>query len=108
MSLHTSTIIWNYRPFSQDPRWGFFYDFIRRGDPKTLLYERYFREFKLDRFDETSREFLVRGFAEAGVEAPTDLVDPAVEKLDGIVGWLVAFSRMWLEKVSRGYRRKHP
>ena len=83
---------------------GFLYDFIGREDPKAPLYGRYFREIKLERFDdETSREFLVRGFAEAGVEAPTDLIDLAVEKLDGIVGWLVAFGRMCLEK---GFERR--
>jgi len=71
---------------------GLLYDFIGVEDPKAPLYGRYFQEVKLRRFNHfESVDFLTKGFEQAGMEAPKEVLEYAVEKLDGIVGWLVNF-----------------
>jgi len=78
---------------------GLLYDFIGVKDPKAPLYGRYFKEIKLERFDEfKSKDFLIKGFEQVGMEVDEDVLDYAYQRLDGIVGWLVLFGLKSLEK----------
>ncbi len=72
--------------------------FLRLEDPSSPLYGRYAYEVEVRRFTkEQSKEFLVRGFREVGMEPPMEEVEKAVEFFDGIVGWLVIFGKSYSE-----------
>jgi AAA+ ATPase superfamily predicted ATPase len=76
---------------------GLLYDFLGIEDPSSPLYGRYLHEIRLERFDgQRSLEFLERGFEEAGVRVPRELLIRAVEELDGIPGWLTFFGNSYL------------
>ena len=78
---------------------GLLHDYLGVDDPRAPLYGRYFHEVTLSRFTrEQSRDFLIKGFEQVGLSPPEELIETAVEKLDGIVGWLVLFGRRVLEK----------
>ncbi|WP_456453219.1 AAA family ATPase [Thermococcus sp.] len=78
---------------------GLLHDYLGVDDPKAPLYGRYFHEISLGRFTpEQSREFLQKGFEQVGLTPPDELISLAVERLDGIVGWLVLFGRKAMEK----------
>ena len=78
---------------------GLLYDFLGVENPKAPLYGRYFKEVRLERFDHfKSRDFLVKGFEQVGLEVKEEVINYACEKLDGIVGWLVHFGLKCLEK----------
>ena len=78
---------------------GLLHDYLGVNDPKAPLYGRYFHEVSLSRFTpEQSRDFLVKGFEQVGIEPPEGFIKEAVERLDGIVGWLVLFGRKAMEK----------
>lgn len=71
---------------------GMLHDFIGLDDPKKPLFGRYAREITLKRFSkEQSGDFLRRGFDELGVKVQEEEIKKAVEKLDGIVGWLTLY-----------------
>jgi len=76
---------------------GLLYDFLGIEDPSSPLYGRYIHEVRLERFDDQkSLEFLERGFEEAGVKVPQELLNQAVGELDGIPGWLTFFGNSYL------------
>lgn len=78
---------------------GLLHDYLGFDDPKAPLYGRYFQEITLSRFaPEQSRDFLLRGFKQVGLAPSDELIRLAVERLDGIVGWLVLFGRKAMEK----------
>ncbi|MFP3320377.1 MAG: ATP-binding protein [Acidilobus sp.] len=78
---------------------GLLHDFIGIDDPSSPLYGRYGLTIELRPFDEErSRQFLRRGFEELGVRVDERVIERAVEELDGVVGWLVYFGRLYLEK----------
>jgi len=72
---------------------GLLYDFLKLDDPTSPLYGRHLEEIRLNRFNETqSLEFLREGFRQAGISSPPQsILEYAVSKLDGIVGWLTEF-----------------
>ena len=71
---------------------GVLRDFLKLDNPKAPLYGRYVREIKLGKFTpEQSREFLKEGFNELGVNIPDHEIGEAVNKLDGIPGWLTLY-----------------
>ncbi len=71
---------------------GVLHDFLGREDPKKPLFGRYAREIVLQRFRrEESVDFLRRGFEEVGIEPGMQEIEEAVERLDGIVGWLTMY-----------------
>lgn len=81
---------------------GLLHDFLGVADPEAPLYGRRYEEIKLERFsEEKSRDFLLKGFKQAKVDIPTHVIDHAVEKLDGIVGWLTTFGGKALEQGAR-------
>ena len=78
---------------------GLLHDFLGLDDPGSELYGRYFYSVELKPFDEKmSKEFLRRGFSEAKVEVAEGVIEEAVKELDGIVGWLVYFGKLYLER----------
>jgi hypothetical protein len=71
---------------------GLLYDFLGVDDPSSPLYGRHFSEIKLRRFSKgESLDFLRKGFAQLGMHADEDVLEQVVDRLDGIVGWLVLF-----------------
>ena len=78
---------------------GLLHDYLGVDDPRAPLYGRYFHEVSLSRFTpEQSMDFLLKGFEQVGINPPERLVQEAVERLDGIVGWLVLFGRKAMER----------
>ncbi len=68
---------------------GLLFDFLKFDNPEAPLFGRYHHDIILERFSkELSREFLRKGFEEAGLSMEEKEIDRAVEELDGIVGWL--------------------
>jgi len=71
---------------------GLLYDFLKVENPSSPLYGRHIEEIRLNRFDEKkSMEFLIEGFKQFNISPPRDVLEYAVSKLDGIVGWLTEF-----------------
>ena len=71
---------------------GLLYDFLKIEDPSSPLYGRHIEEIRLDKFDrEKSMKFLLEGFKQLNISPPKDVLEYAVSKLDGIVGWLTEF-----------------
>ncbi len=71
---------------------GMLHDFLGLENPKKPLFGRYAREIVLQRFRlEESVDFLTRGFEEVGIKPSEEEIKGAVEKLDGIVGWLTMY-----------------
>ncbi|MBN2336307.1 ATP-binding protein [Candidatus Bathyarchaeota archaeon] len=71
---------------------GLLFDFLGLDDPESPLYGRHFTEIKMSNFThEESLEFLSTGLKQIGVAANRDVMEYAVENLDGIVGWLTLF-----------------
>ena len=79
---------------------GLLYRFLRVDDPSSPLYGRYMERIEVKPLDkEKSITFLRKGFEEHGIEVDESFLKEAVEKLDGIIGWL---SYLGLKTVSRG------
>jgi len=71
---------------------GLLYDVLRIDDPRSPLYGRALYEIRMRRLGiEESKEFLKKGFEEIGIKVSDKFIDEAVEKLDGIIGWLTYF-----------------
>ena len=78
---------------------GLLYDFLGVENPKAPLYGRYFKEIKLKPFTRgESVDFLEKGFGQYNVTVSEEILGNAVEKLDGIVGWLVYFGLKYIER----------
>jgi len=79
---------------------GLLYNFLGLEDPKSPLYGRAYDKVVVERFSrERSVEFLEAGFAEAGVKVPQEVLERAIEVLDGIPGWLALYG---YEVISQG------
>ncbi len=71
---------------------GMLHDFLGLENPKKPLFGRYAREIILERFSrEQSVDFLRRGFEEVETAVDDSEIEHAVERLDGIVGWLTMY-----------------
>ncbi|BCU66768.1 ATPase [Sulfolobales archaeon HS-7] len=71
---------------------GLLYDFLKVEDPSSPLYGRHLEEVRVNKFDSSrSLDFLEKGFEQIGITPPKDVLEFAVEKLDGVVGWLTEF-----------------
>jgi len=82
---------------------GLVYDLLKANRPESELYGRYFYEITLGRLPrDKSIEFLERGFLENNITPPRSLLEEAVNVFDGIIGWLVYFGRICLD---RGFSR---
>lgn len=61
-------------------------------DPSSPMFGRAYAEIMLERFSrEKSLDFLRKGFEEVGMRPPERELEEAVERLDGIVGWLTHY-----------------
>ncbi len=79
---------------------GMLYRFLRIDDASSPLYGRYLERVVLNPLSkDLAIEFLRKGFEEHGVRVSEDFLAMAVEKLDGIIGWL---SFLGLRVLSRG------
>ncbi|GAB6945590.1 ATP-binding protein [Vulcanisaeta sp. JCM 14467] len=71
---------------------GMVYDTLRLDDPKSPLYGRAVVEVRLRRLsEEESMDFLRRGFEQYGIHVDDGVLRSAVNRLDGIIGWLTLF-----------------
>jgi len=71
---------------------GMVHRFLRLEDPSAPLYGRPIHVVRLRPLDrERAREFLLKGFAQEGMEPPHDLIERALDMLDGVIGWLTYF-----------------
>ena len=71
---------------------GVLNDFVGLDNPESHLYGRKIGYVELQRFPrELSLEFLAKGFEAYNKKIPSDEIEEAVNRLDGIVGWLVLY-----------------
>ncbi|AKI97862.1 AAA family ATPase [Kosmotoga pacifica] len=78
---------------------GLLHDFLRVDDPNEPLYGRFMNEITLERFSrDKSLEFLAAGFKEAGIEISGTTLEKAVDRLDGIVGYLSMYGYISCER----------
>lgn len=65
---------------------------LGKKNPKSPLYGRPYLEIEMPRLSHNKAlEFLEKGFSELNLNWPTTNMEEAVEKLDGIPGWLTAY-----------------
>jgi len=77
---------------------GLLYRFLKIDDPKSPIYGRVRHEIFLKNFTrEMSLDFLRKGFREANMMVDEKILEKAVEKLDGIVGWLTYFGSLSIQ-----------
>lgn len=68
---------------------GLLYDFLEFNNYSSPLYGRVRDELIIERFSkEESIRFLEKGFEEAGMKPSKEVIEKAVDLLDGIPGWL--------------------
>ena len=68
---------------------GVLNEFLKLDDPKSPLFGRPRLEIRLGKFTrEQSIDYLKRGFEEANVRITDNEIEDAVDKLNGIIGWL--------------------
>lgn len=61
-------------------------------DPQSPLFGRHYTEIRMRSLSgEESVRFLRAGFHQVGVECPEDVIQYAVEGMDGVIGWLTLF-----------------
>lgn len=71
---------------------GLLFDFLGLDDPDSPLYGRHYTEIKMRNFgQDESEEFLITGFNQIGIDPQQKIIEHAIDKLDGIVGWLTLF-----------------
>jgi AAA+ ATPase superfamily predicted ATPase len=79
---------------------GLLYDMLKVDDPASPLFGRAVAEIRMGRLSRGEAvDLLSRGFAEAGVEVGGDVIEKAVDVLDGVVGWLTYFGWSYSYKV---------
>jgi AAA+ ATPase superfamily predicted ATPase len=71
---------------------GVLFDFLKFDNPSSPLYGRHYSDITLNKFSKMeSTEFLRRGFEQLGLRVQEDVLEYAVEQLDGVIGWLTRF-----------------
>ncbi len=71
---------------------GVLREFLRLEDPEAPLYGRHRREIFLERFTtQQALGFLEAGFRQLGLQVEGSELGEAVDRLDGIVGWLTLY-----------------
>ncbi|ARM76950.1 AAA family ATPase [Acidianus manzaensis] len=69
------------------------------------FFGRYIRKITLERFTkDQSEDFLTKGFEEEGISVDKQIIDEAVQKLDGIPGWLTIFGSEYSFAVKHGQK----
>jgi AAA+ ATPase superfamily predicted ATPase len=78
---------------------GLLYNFLGEEDPEAALYGRSRTEIRLKRLaPEEAEVFLRKGFKQAKKRVNDALIQDAVRRLDGIVGWLTMFGAACLKR----------
>ena len=78
---------------------GLLFDFLSFDAPQSPLYGRHYTEIKMKNFTrEESTEFLAEGFKQIELPISEETLEYAVDKLDGIAGWLTLFGTRCRDK----------
>ncbi len=78
---------------------GLLYRFIGRENPEAPLFGRATWDIELAYFTkQQSLEFLQRGFEQVNIKVDQQLLHQAVERLNGVPGWLTLFGYLSLQK----------
>jgi AAA+ ATPase superfamily predicted ATPase len=78
---------------------GLLYDFLGDRNPHAPLYGRSRTEIRIGRLTpDRAKDFLLQGFKQGKLRSDVHLIDRAVERLDGIIGWLTAFGATCLKE----------
>ena len=78
---------------------GLLYDFLGDRNPTAPLYGRSRTEISIGRLmSDKAKDFLFRGFKQAKLKTDERLIERAVERLDGVIGWLTMFGATCLKK----------
>ena len=65
---------------------------LGEGNPESPLYGRAYIEITIDRLPrDKAEDFLKKGFQQANIEVPHHEIAEAVDKLNGIIGWLTYY-----------------
>lgn len=68
---------------------GLVHNFLNLDDTKAPLFGRAFKTITLNPLSQdSSKEYLSKGFEQVGIKVAPELIDEIVESLDGIIGWL--------------------
>jgi hypothetical protein len=71
---------------------GLLYDFLGFDNPESPLYGRHYAEIRMPNFGpEEAKAFLKDGFKQISVPSSEGTIEYAVQRLDGVVGWLTLF-----------------
>lgn len=71
---------------------GLLFDFLGFEDTESPLYGRHYTEINMQNFDPVNSEsFLRKGFQQISLKIDAGVLDYALQKLDGVVGWLTLF-----------------
>ena len=71
---------------------GLLYDFLGFDNPESPLYGRHYVEIKMRNFTpEEAKTFLKTGFKQINISCSNEIIEHAIQKLDGVVGWLTLF-----------------
>jgi hypothetical protein len=71
---------------------GLLYDFLGFDNPESPLYGRHYAEIRMRNFSpEEAKAFLAEGFKQIKTPCSDDTLEYAVQKLDGVAGWLTLF-----------------
>lgn len=77
---------------------GILEDLLALEDPKSPLYGRYVKEIHIPKLEPNeSKDFLQKGFSQYDFEVPGEIIESAVQRLDGIIGWLVYFGKRTID-----------
>ncbi len=71
---------------------GLLYDFLGFDNPQSPLYGRHYVEIRMRNFrPQEAKAFLINGFKQINVSCSDETIEYAIQKLDGVVGWLTLF-----------------
>jgi len=78
---------------------GLLFDFLGFEDPESPLYGRHYTEIMMRNFEnDESEEFLTTGFKQLGIAIQREVIEYAIDNLDGVVGWLTLFGTRCRDK----------
>lgn len=71
---------------------GLLYDFLGFDNPESPLYGRHYVEIRMRNFTpEEAKTFLKSGFKQINISCSDETINYAIQKLDGVIGWLTLF-----------------
>jgi len=83
---------------------GLLYRFLKINDSSSPLYGRVKFEINLKNLSRReSIDYLIKGFNQLNIKAPIDVIEYAVDRLNGIIGWLTYFG---VKAIIHGVKRE--